>query len=188
MGRAGASVRPVGDFDRVYRGAYPRVYQTLAAILSDPTDAAECTQEAFLRAFQEWERWRRGTSPEVWVHKVAIDRAVAFRRKAQTRKFRALLGRLGKPAPNRDQSDLAIDHDVVHALRKMHPRFAAPIVLRYYHGYTNKEIALALGVSERTVVNHMREAVDRLRLAFNASFSVPPIPALATGGLQHADD
>jgi RNA polymerase sigma-70 factor (ECF subfamily) len=188
MGRAAAVSRPVGDFERVYRGAYPRVYQTLAAILSDPKDAAECTQETFLRAFQEWEHWRKGTRPEVWIHKVAIDRAVAFRRKAKTRKIAALLHQIGKPAAEHDQPDPAADRDVVHALRKMHPRFAAPIVLRYYHDYTNKEIALALGISERTVVNHLREATERLRIAFNASYPRQSIPVLAAGGLDNAAD
>jgi len=40
---------------------------------------------------------------------------------------------------------------------------AAAIVLRHYHGYSNREIAYALGVPERTVASRLAAAKARLR-------------------------
>ena len=39
----------------------------------------------------------------------------------------------------------------------------AAIVLRYYHGYSNREVAVALGVSERTVGQRISDALATLR-------------------------
>ena len=36
-------------------------------------------------------------------------------------------------------------------------------MLRHYHGYANREIAYALGVSERTIGARIREGLERLR-------------------------
>ena len=53
--------------------------------------------------------------------------------------------------------------DLLTALRAIPPRLAAAIVLRYYHGYNNREIAAALGVSERTIGTRLNQAAARLR-------------------------
>jgi RNA polymerase sigma-70 factor, ECF subfamily len=188
-GRAGHRPRSRGDFERVYRGAYPRVYRTLAAILSSPTDAAECTQDAFIRAFQAWEGWRQETPPELLIHRIAVDRAASYRRRARLRTVGALFRRIGGSAGSADSPDLATQRSVVSALRTMHPKLAASIVLCYYHGYSNREIATVLGVSERTVVNRLREASERLRAAFEVPPSSELTPTLPIGGLQqYAED
>jgi DNA-directed RNA polymerase specialized sigma24 family protein len=53
--------------------------------------------------------------------------------------------------------------DLLKALRSIPPKLAAAIVLRNYHGYNNREIAAALGVSERTIGSRLSQAAARLR-------------------------
>lgn len=165
------------------------MYRTLAAILTSPTDAADCTQNAFIDAYLAWEHWRQKAPAEVWIHRIAVNRAISYRRRAQSRTITALLRRIGTSAGSNDPPDLATHRNLVSALRSMHPKLAAAIVLRYYHGYTHREIATVIGVSERTVVNRLREASERLRAAFEASFSFAPTVALSRGGLpRYAED
>ena len=52
--------------------------------------------------------------------------------------------------------------DIVAALASLPPRVAADFVLRYYHGYTNREIARLEAVSERTVGARLARARDEL--------------------------
>jgi DNA-directed RNA polymerase specialized sigma24 family protein len=58
---------------------------------------------------------------------------------------------------------VATKPDLMKALRSIPPKLAAAIVLRHYHGYNNREIAAALGVSERTVGTRLSQAAERLR-------------------------
>jgi len=139
------------DFDRLYRSAYPRVYRTLAAILGDAAEAEDCAQDAFVKAYQAWKRWRPDAPAEAWVHRIAVNRAISYRRRARLRTVGELLRRLGKPAGSTDPSHVATRPDILTALRSIPPKLAAAIVLRHYHGYNNREIAAALGVSERTI-------------------------------------
>jgi RNA polymerase sigma factor (sigma-70 family) len=157
------------DFDRLYRSAYPRVYRTLAAILGDPAAAEDCAQDAFVKAFQTWKRWRPDAPAEAWVHRIAVNRAISYRRRARLRTVGELLRRLGKPAGAADPAHVATQPDLLTALRSIPPKLAAAIVLRHYHGYNNREIAAALGVSERTIGTRLSQAAARLRAMLEES-------------------
>ena len=168
------------DFDRLYRSAYPRVFRTLIAILGDPTEAEDCAQDAFVQAFQAWRRWRPDAPAEAWIHRIAVNRAISYRRRARLRSVGELLRRLGRPAGGRDPAEVAVQPDVLTALRSIPPKLAAAIVLRHYHGYNNREIGAALGVSERTVGTRLRQAGERLRAILDES--ARPTFALESGG------
>jgi len=151
------------DFDRLYRSAYPRVYRTLTVILGDPAEAEDCTQDAFVKAFQAWKRWRPDAPAEAWIHRIAVNRAISYRRSAQLRTVGELLRRLGRPSGGADPAQVATKPDLLTALRSIPPKLAAAIVLRHYHGYNNREIAAALGVSERTIGTRLSQAAELLR-------------------------
>lgn len=174
MSEPAAAYRPGSkdDFDLLYRAAYPRVYRTLAVILADPAEAEDCAQDAFVQAYQAWRRWRPDAPAEAWVHRIAVNRAISLRRRARLRTIREVIRRLGRPAAPTDPADAATRPDLVAALRAIPPKLAAAIVLRHYHGYNNREIALALGVSERTVGTRLRQAAEKLRAVLEPSFSL----------------
>jgi RNA polymerase sigma-70 factor, ECF subfamily len=168
------------DFDRLYRTAYPRVYRTLSAILGDPAEAEDCAQDAFVHAFQAWRRWRPDAPAEAWIHRIAVNRAISYRRRARLRTVSEVIRRFGKPALASDPGDLVARPDLLSALRSIPPKLAAAIVLRYYHGYTNREIAAAIGVSERTVGTRLRQAGERLRVLLDRPFSLSASPAFSS--------
>jgi DNA-directed RNA polymerase specialized sigma24 family protein len=74
--------------------------------------------------------------------------------------------------------------DLLTALRSISPKLAAAIVLRHYHGYNNREIAAALGVSERTIGTRLNQAGARLRALLEESpgsrFSLDAAAALSS--------
>lgn len=161
------------DFDRLYQTAYPRVYRTLTAILGDPEEAEDCAQDAFVQAFGAWRRWRPDAPAEAWVHRIAVNRAISYRRRAKLRTVPEILRRLGRPATSPDPAEAAIRPDLLTALRRLPPKLAAAIVLRHYHGYTNRAIAHSLGVPERTVASRLAAAKERMRGMLKEAFELP---------------
>ena len=66
---------------------------------------------------------------------------------------------------------MPVEHrDLATALAKLPPKQAAAIVLRHYHGYTNRAIAQALGIPERTVASRLAVAKERLRVMLKHSY------------------
>ena len=164
------------DFDRLYRTAYPRVFRTLVAILADPSEAEDCAQDAFVHAFKAWKRWRPNAPAEAWIHRIAVNSAISYRRRARLRSVGELVRRLGRPSPGKDPAEVAAQPDLLGALRTLPAKLAAAIVLRHYYGYNNREIAASLGVSERTVGTRLRQAGESLRAILG--------PEIAHGGFS----
>ena len=72
-----------------------------------------------------------------------------------------LVRRLGVPA-DPDPTDGAAP-ELLRELRALPPKQAAALVLRHVHGYTNREIAHALDVPERTIASRLAAARARLQ-------------------------
>jgi len=149
------------DFDRLYRATYQRIFATLMLILRNPAAAEDATQEAYLRAFAAWTRWKRDAPAEAWMYRIALNVAFTHRRRERLHEIGEVLRRLGRPR-ELDPSELERT-DLKRELRALPPKQAAAIILRHLHGFTNRDIAVALNVPERTVASRLAAAKNRLR-------------------------
>ena len=153
----------VEDFDRLYQSSFNRILYTIYGILGDRAAAEDCTHDAFVRAFKAWKTWKPDAPAEAWLHRIAINVAYNHLRQRRMREVGELVRRLGRPAPGEDPAKLAQGGDLFRALRKLPPDQAAAVVLRHHHGYTNREIAFALGAPESTIASRLAKAKERLR-------------------------
>jgi RNA polymerase sigma-70 factor (ECF subfamily) len=151
------------DFERLYQASYGKILGTLTAVLGDHAAAEDCCQDAFERAFRNWSSWRPVAPAEAWVHRIAINAAISYQRKMRLREVGEVIRRLGRPELAPDPQELADRRSLAEALAKLPPKQAAAIVLRHYHGYTNRAIAHSLGVPERTVASRLAAAKERMR-------------------------
>ena len=149
------------DFDRLYRSTYQRIFATLMLILRNPAAAEDATQEAFLRAFRAWGAWKEDAPAEAWMYRIALNVAFTHRRRERLHEIGEVLRRLGRPKEP-DPSELE-QTDLIRALHSLPAKQAAAIVMRHLHGFTNREIAAALNVPERTVASRLAAAKRRLR-------------------------
>jgi RNA polymerase sigma-70 factor, ECF subfamily len=149
------------DFDRLYRSTYQRTFATLMLVLRNPAAAEDATQEAYLRAFRAWARWKPTAPAEAWIYRIALNVAFSHRRKERLHDVAEVLRRLGRPR-DPDPAEM-IASDLVHELRALPPKQATALVLRHLHGFTNREIGAALEVPERTVASRLAAAKSRLR-------------------------
>src|SRR5438445_717330 len=78
---------------------------------------------------------------EASLHRIAINTAVSYQRKANLRTIGSVLRRLGRPGAGPDPAQVALDKELTAALRRLAPKLRAALVLRHYPGYTNREIA-----------------------------------------------
>jgi RNA polymerase sigma-70 factor, ECF subfamily len=156
-------------------------------MLGDRAAAEDCLQEAYLKAFRSWARWQPSAPAEAWLHRIAVNQALSYRRWAKLREVGELVRRLGRPPEADPQAEGALSGDFIKALRKLPPKQLAAIVLRHYHGYTNREIAQSLGIPERTVASRLAAARERLRAELGAEFGLPSGTGDATGVTAHEE-
>lgn len=151
------------DFDRLYAVTYQRIFRTMYALLKDRGAAEDCTQDAYLRAYQAWPRWVPSAPAEAWLHRIAINAAITFRRRERLRDLAASILLRAHAPETADPADHALDSPLLLEVRALPPKQAAALVLRHVHGYTNREIGHALGVPERTIASRLAAARSQLQ-------------------------
>ena len=135
-------------------------------------DAEDLVQGALIKVVPVWKRI--SDNPEPYVRRVLVQENVSrWRRRRWRETSTDVLPDGLADAPDHD--DLMT---VRAALATLAPRQRAVVVLRYYEGCTEAEIADHLGISPGTVKSHARDALARLRLlvpddARGAAGSVP---------------
>lgn len=168
------------DFDRLYRDSYGRLKATLVGILGDPAAAEDCVQDAFVQAFKAWPSWKPEAPAQAWLYRIALNTASSYRRRQRLREVGEVIRRLGRPEPLPDPARLVGRSELLEALRHLPAKQAAAIVLRHYHGFTNREIGLALGIPERTVASRLAAAKVRLQQELGEVVDVPfPVGSMA---------
>lgn len=152
----------VEDFERLYRQSYRKILYTLYGVLGNLAEAEDCTQEAFTKAFGVWNDWRPDAPAEAWLHRIALNVAYSHRRHEKLREVGEVIRRIGRPRQG-DPVEVAQHDELLKALRQLPPDQAAVIILRHHHGYTNREIAIALEAPESTIASRLAAAKRSLR-------------------------
>ncbi|MCI1016973.1 sigma-70 family RNA polymerase sigma factor, partial [Herbaspirillum sp. C7C2] len=83
---------------------------------------------------------------------------VARNQTRAARRYRAALDRLPPPEPVPDHADRDDDGDAVRALRQLGHRDQEIITLSVLEGYSEREIAAALGIAPGTVKSRLSRA------------------------------
>ena len=144
-----------GEFEQVFRSAYPSVLRTAYLVLRDRGRAEEVTQDAFLRLYERWPKAVHYEHPAAWVRKVVVRDAI---RRAE-RERRQLVTAF--PA-ERGRDDRLPDVDLLKAVGALPPRQRAVVALYYLEDRPVDEIADLMQVSGSTVKQHLFRARGRL--------------------------
>jgi RNA polymerase sigma-70 factor (ECF subfamily) len=177
------------DFDRLYRDSYPKLFRTLYGILGDAAAAEDCVQDAFVQAFRAWPNFKPDRPAGAWLHRIALNVAISYRRKAKLREAAEIVRRLGRPAAPRTPSQQLFLDDVVRALAELGPRVSSTFILRHYHGYTNREIAQAFAITERMVGVRLSKARQHLARRLGAEWAESfPVHVLSSVSMADASD
>lgn len=138
-------------------------------ILRDRPAAEEVVQEAFLQAFRRIRGFESGRPFAPWFLKMVANEALK-----RARRRREIPYGIDPPAP-RDGSDPALlieeaetAEAVAAALDELSPGQRTAIVLRYYLGLSESEMAEHLGRSPGTVKWRLHVARERLRKLLSA--------------------
>jgi len=157
---------PEAEFDRLYRSTYSRLLVLVTVLVQDRAAAEDCVQDAFVRAYAAWHTWRGDGTAEAWLYGIAINVARSYRRWSRLRSAGELLRRLGQPRGVTAANE-GLRAELVEALGRLPAEQAAAIVLRHYHGYSNRDIAAVLHLPESTVASRLAKGKERLRKALS---------------------
>jgi RNA polymerase sigma-70 factor (sigma-E family) len=172
---AGVSV----EFEDYVRLHAARLLRLATVMCPDRHAAEDVVQEVLIRAHQRWPVIGAVPHPHAYVRRMVVNEAVSWRRK-WTRIEPHPAGTLDRSTPD---SSTAIDDraEIVSAVLALPPKQRAAVVLRYFEGLTDAEIADALGCRPGTVRGYIHRALRVMRVDLTAP-ATPAFPMIVNEG------
>lgn len=192
-------------FDWLVTHYHANVYNLAYGILSDSADAADVTQEVFLRAFRGIRGFRQGSSLKTWLYRISIRQALNHRRwcwrhhRAQVSidteeegKSPALELKDGVATPYEQFATHEVQATVRQALAGVPAIFRSAVLLRDLEGLSYEEVAEVLEVSVGTVKSRILRGRRLLREILDPLMRAAPAPhatqaAETSGGAVESD-
>ena len=161
---------PDADLEAWLARDYATAYRTACLVLRDPQAAQDAVQEAFLRVVRFRDAVPSGDGRNAWLYRVVVN-ACLSRLRAERARTRLDVGPAAlealpdlRPDPALAAERAGLAEDVVAALADLPEHLRVPLVLRFYAGLSEKEIAVAVERRPGTVKSRLWEARRRLAL------------------------
>jgi RNA polymerase sigma-70 factor, ECF subfamily len=155
-----------------HRGAARAIYEAhvvavhrLSARIVGPHMADECTQEAFVRAFQRLPTFRREAALATWLHAITVSVALNLKRRDKRCAAYVALDFAENVACYTPDSDPILSNRITRAIDLLDDDLRAVIILRLIEGRTHADVGLILGIPESTSKTRCARARAQLREA-----------------------
>ena len=153
------------------------IFNLVSRLLDNPADAADVTQEVFLKIFRNIDSFRGESSLKTWVYRIAVNesrnqqrwfgrhRGKEIRLEAETADALGVGDWLPDPAPGpyEEALDQEVQAMVEEALKRISPTYRTALVLREVEELSYEEIAQITGSSLGTVKSRLNRGRTRLK-------------------------
>jgi RNA polymerase sigma-70 factor (ECF subfamily) len=184
------------------------LYSLIARSLNDPADAADITQEVFIKVFRSIRGFHGEASLRTWLYRIALHEASNQRRWWSRHKKQEIT--IDSPAESdddesaglclsatlADHADSPFDHAsqtetrerVEAALRQLPEAFRTVVILREIEGFAYEEIAEILNVNLGTIKSRLTRGRSALRARLVNKSVIAPETSAPYPITQTSDD
>ncbi len=142
----------------LYRYYSPKMFGICLRYANDYHSAEDILQEGFIKIFNNVDRFRGDGSFEGWIKRIFINTAIEFYRKSSNHNGHAELEKVNiKHIPEKALENLATE-DLLKLVQQLSPGYRTVFNLYVIEGYSHKEIAKMMGISEGTSKSQLARA------------------------------
>ena len=140
------------------------IHAYLLRMMRDPEVAADMTQDAFIKAYKNYETLEKPENARAWLYQIAHRVALDEIRRRKIVRFLPWTGESRGSAPSAEHLVMEgrLSGDMQRALARIPERQRAALLLAELHDLTGLELAAALGVSHvaaRALLTRARESL-----------------------------
>ena len=144
-------------FESLYRLHVDRVYGLCLRMTGNVSEAEDCTQEAFILAWNKLAKFRGDSAFSTWLHRISVNAVLGRIRKSKREhdRIQAVADTEGMRIATDDTGEL---RDLTDAVDRLPEGARHVFVLHAVYGYTHEEAAGMLGIAAGTSKAQMHRA------------------------------
>ena len=136
-------------FESLYRLHVDKIYGLCLRMTGNVSEAEDCTQEAFIQAWNKIGKFRGDSAFATWLHRIAVNAVLGRIRKAKREQDR--IKAVSEVQPVRVATgDTGELRDLSEAVDQLPERARHVFVLNAVYGYSHEEAAGMLGIAAGT--------------------------------------
>ncbi|MCJ7855228.1 sigma-70 family RNA polymerase sigma factor [Lachnospiraceae bacterium NSJ-143] len=152
------------------------VYNVVYRITGNQEDARDAAQEAFLKAFRNFESYDESSAFSTWLYRIAVNTAIDYLRKRKKESSISFEDYMAEEKPESVSSSVeekVISNEgvskIIEAVNSLDEEFKTVIVLRDMEGMDYKEISEITGCPVGTVKSRLSRGRGKLRSIIKSS-------------------
>ena len=147
----------------LYAAHYRELVRLAVLLVRDMATAEEVVQDSFVAMHANWRKLRDSGKASAYLRRCVVNRSRSVLRHRMVTERNMLQPPPEMPSAEQGAMTLLERSAVVAALHGLPARQREALVLRYYAGLPEAEIACAMGISQGAVKSHVFRAMSALR-------------------------
>lgn len=147
----------------LYKKFSGKMYGVCLRYAGNESDANDIMQDGFIKVFNNLEKFRGDGSFEGWIRRIIVNTSIEhFRRKKKTFNITETQENYIEDT-SLDALDVLATKDLMHIINELPPGYKMVFNMHIIEGYSHKEIADTLGITEGTSKSQLARAKGVLR-------------------------
>ena len=155
---------------KIYEDNYSYMLPVCLRYAIDDNEALDILHEGFIKVFRHISKYTPGTSLTAWIRRIMVNTAIDYYRKQSKRRTTDLDTVYDMTDNEPDIISEMSAEEILKALQKLTPSYRTVFNLYVVEGFSHKEIAKELGITESTSRSNLVKARGKLREAINAMY------------------
>jgi len=147
----------------LYKEYYATMMPLCQRYATNKEDALDIMHEGFIKVFKHIHKYQPGTSLSAWMKRIMINTAIDFYRKAVRRRTEDLDNAYRVSSNDPNAINLLAAEEIIECLQELSPSYRSIFNLYIIEGYSHREIADTLGISESTSRSNLVKARAKLK-------------------------
>lgn len=147
----------------LYEEYYSRMMGVCLRYSNDEEEALDVLHEGFIKVFKHIGKYQPGTSLSAWIRRIMVNTAIDYYRKSIRRRTEDIEQAYSLSTDEADAVSRCTEKEILEAVQQLSPAYRAVFNLYVIEGYSHREIAEMLDITESTSRSNLVKARSKLQ-------------------------
>lgn len=157
---------------KLYQEYYSKMMGVCMRYANNDDDALDILHEGFIKVFKHVASYQPGTSLTAWIRRIMVNTAIDYYRKTIRRRTEDIETAYNLSSSDADAISQCTEKDILAAVKKLTPAYRAVFNMYVIEGFSHKEIADQLEITESTSRSNLVKARLKLQAILTGNFDL----------------
>ncbi len=156
---------------KLYEEYYGKMMGICLRYAGTEDEALDILHERFIKVFRNISKYQPGTSLPAWIRRIMVNTAIDYYRKMVRRRTENIEQAYDISSNDADAVSQCTEKEILEGVQQLSPAYRAVFNLYIIEGYSHKEIANMLNVTESTSRSNLVKARLKLKVLLKSRYT-----------------